>query len=538
MKTENMIPKAYMQSADMRTLCRIFDLEFDLLKYQTDHILDCYSPEHCLEHLLPELAEHIGFAYNEKKQPMYNRVVLKHFIKDLIRYRGSSKGIANAAAIDVRYRMVYPTEKYNLEQHQWVPEPRAGETIDMVYHEAIPVERTWIDVDNPNGIIYLFVVASDYFNDGHGGKSNYYHGASIDQDDAHRDRMLKLLDLAYLQEYVRPAGMYLLPMVAEKVNAHTDLTVKAVRIPKEEYDYENGVYGSPNASQEHRYDRIHFATVEDRGYQGGVNTEPWIRTLYHSQVAGNLTHKYFSKPVYHIEGKFLYYDHNELMSIYEDIMREKTGGMKVGDALYNPYSEITTPPDYSYGPDPSNEPENLIDQGRWNIIESGLLYEDSVFSKSLGSFRIYQQNLMDLKDNRYYTSPYGNMMVVYVPEPVDSTGQPIDNDYHVYLYADDATLPIDNPYRSVIPDFFSQGHPDDGTNRNFVFNLFQLDEDENSPYTGRFDIGIQGKEPIPDTDRYLPYATPSVSIPDGTNMVIIVHSELEITDDNHDLYIP
>ena len=102
MKSERMIPNVYEQSFDMRTMCRFFDIEHELLEYYTNHILDCYSPEHCPRALLPDLAEHIGFDYQELKSVMYNRVVLKNFIKNMIRYRGSATGIGNAAAIDIR----------------------------------------------------------------------------------------------------------------------------------------------------------------------------------------------------------------------------------------------------------------------------------------------------------------------------------------------------------------------------------------------------------------------------------------------------
>ena len=546
MKTEHMIPKVYMQSADMRTLCRFFDLEFDLLKYQTDHILDCYSPEHCLENLLPELAEHIGFDYQELKSVMYNRVVLDHFIRDLIRYRGSATGISNAAAIDVRYRLAYPKAKYDLERHTWVPEEKAGMTIPMSFHEAIPVEKTWVDVDHENGIIYLFIIVSDYYSSPDAtkktGKSSFYQGTN-----SHDERLKRLLDLAYLQEYVRPVGMYLLPMVAEKVDARTDVTVKAVRISEKEYGYNNGVEGTPNASQQHKYDRIHFAHVEDRDPE--VASEPWIRTLYHSQVAGNLTHKYFTKPVYHIDGKFLYYDHHELTEIYQDIMDTKTGGMKVGDALYNPNTPFPDPDGkcYAYTADPANEPESLEEEDRYaevGLTSSGVTKADLWYDDNVGFYRkirIYQKYLMNLDERTGTYKLNGDdgltgYMVVYVPEPVDGDGFVIQNDYPVYLYADDAVMTRDHPYASLIPDSFwtNPEHPEEpdggvGNYRSFVFNLFQLDEDGNSPYTGKFDIRIMGK---------MPYAVSMIDIPEGTNMNIIVHYELEVTDENRDLYIP
>ena len=426
MKSEKMIPEVYAQSMDMRTICRIIDIEMDLLSYYTNHILDCYSPEHCQEHLLPHLAEHIGFDYNERKTPMYNRVVLKHFVRNLIRYRGSRAGIANAAAIDVRYRQVHSAQRLNPQTGVWEADPQAGTLVPMVYNEGVAVDKTWIDTDHANGIIYLFIISPGYF-------PPIPNNASEElKEELSKERMRRLLDLSHLQEYVRPAGMYLLPMVAEKVDARSDLTVKAIRIPAEERNTLNGVLGTPNASLEHPYDRMHFAKVENPA--DSVNTEPWLRTLYHSQVAGQLTHEYFDRPVYSIEGKFLYYDHDELLNIYSQIMNSPAGtlGMKVGDTLYNP-NLFTAPQDYNYGEDPANEP---------------------------------------------------------LPE-----------DY---------------------PQFLSAGDADDGTNKNLLINLFQVDEQGASEYTSVDEVYILGKTGVQHSP--IPYDTSTNTTLSGTDAIYTVHN--------------
>lgn len=479
MKSENMIPKAYMQSSDMRTMCRIFDLEYNLLKYYTDRILDCYSPEHCQEHLLPELATHIGFDYQERKTVMYNRIVLKHFIRDLIRYRGSRTGIRNAAAIDIRYRQVFPKERFNIETKKWEKDPNAGEQMPMNYHEAIPIEKTWIDVDNTNGIIYLFIIANGYF-------PPIPNDATLsEKKELSNERMRRLLDLAYLQEYVRPVGMYLLPMVAEKVDIHTDLTVKAVVIPPEEKGMANGVSGTPNATDIHKYDRIHFAHVEDNT----LNTEPWIRTLYHSQIAGHLEHEYFTKPVYHIEGKFLYYDHSELLEIYKSIMEKQTGGLKVGDSIYNP-NISQGPGDFSYGPNPIDEPEDIIASGESTLTTEPLAYEDHV---NFPSPRILQKDI-----------------------PVGADGSDLRNEYPAYLIAGDA---------------------DDGTNKNLMINLFQVDiSTGTSLFTGANDINIAGKAYNEETRREeVPYnSNNNTQAPTGDDAIFVVNNPDENGDNKPD----
>lgn len=484
-KSEKMVPDIYVQSWDLRTICRIFDIEMDLLRYYTEHILDCYSPEHCPENLLPELAEHIGFDYQELKTVMYNRVVLKHFIRDMIRYRGSITGIANAAAIDIRYRQVYSAEKLNPVTGKWEPDDLAGKTIPMTYHEGIPIEKTWIDVDHPNGIIYLFIISEGYFppipND----------ATEEEKQELYNERMRRLLDLSYLQEYVRPVGMYLLPMVARKVNAKTDLTIKAIRIPTEERTKKNGVLGTPNASLEHKYDRMHFAKVENPSDE--VNIEPWLRTLYHSQLAGNLNHSYFTKPVYHIEGKFLYYDHDELMTIYQQIMQSPEGtlGMKVGDTLYNP-NLFRGPQSFNYGPDPANEPKSLQEEGRAVDHTEPLRYDDHGVFKNVP---VRQAQDIDIPE--------------LIPNPLPGAIPDSQNDFPTYMYAGVLNQP---------------GDADDGTNKNLLINLFEIDDipEGHSKYTGTDDVQIAGKGVV---DRSpVPYDPTKNDEPVGDDAYYTVHN--------------
>lgn len=489
MKCERMIPNIYEQSADMRTMCRFFDIEHEILEYYTNHILDCYSPEHCPTNLLAELAEHIGFDYQELKSVMYNRVVLKNFIKHLIRYRGSATGIANAAAIDIRYRQTYPSYYYRYTQHgveRVDGDSDAGKQIPMVYHESIDVQKTWIDTDLDAGIIYLFIIASDYFPKITAGMTDAEKQANFEE------RMRRLLDLAYLQEYVRPVGMYLLPMVAQKANPYTDLAVKAVVIPEYERNSENGVTGTPNASMVHPYDRMLFAKVEDP--DESLSVEPWLRTVYHSQIAGQLRHKYFRRPVFHIEGKFLYYDHDELLSVYRDIQETVPGmeGMKVGDALYNP-NIISAGGSYSYGQAESGEPMSIQDAGkaRYTTADEPLRYPDHVGFPVEG--RVYE----DTDDIVLppVTSPDEEYPIYQDPQAVEAPTRPAPG------YLENAWAGTHVPATEI------PGDADDGTNKNMLINLFEVDEDGNSLYTGKPDVNIIGKsgvekDLIPGTPRY------------------------------------
>lgn len=478
MKSERMIPNIYEQSFDMRTMCRLFDIEHELLEYYTNHILDCYSPEHCPRPLLPELAEHIGFDYQELKTVMYNRVVLKNFIKNMIRYRGSATGIGNAAAIDIRYRQTYPDYYYRYTEHgvEQVPDPDAGKQIPMNFHESIDISKIWLDVDHDAGIIYLFVIASDYFPKITVGMPDE------DKQAAYEERMRRLLDLTYLQEYVRPVGMYLLPMVAQKANPYTDLTVKAVVIPEYERTSSNGVEGTPNSSMVHEYDRMLFAKVENPTDK--LSVEPWLRTLYHSQLAGKLKHEYYTKPVYHIEGEFLYYDHDELLSIYSEIQQNVPGmsGMKIGDSLYNPNAYRATQ-SYNYGPEETDaaEPETLQEAGKAVQTSEPLRYPDHV-----GFPTPRTMENVDILGNG----------LKLPPETSPDQEYPIYQD--VQRYAGQRPGYLVDPYTGThMPTLDTPGDGDDGTNKNLMINLFQVDADDKSTWTGADDVVIAGKEPVP-----------------------------------------
>lgn len=526
MKAERMIPNIYEQSSDMRTVCRLFDAEAEILEYYTDHILDCYSPEHCPDHLVEELAEHIGFKYQDLKTLMYNRVVLKNFIKYLIRYRGSATGIRNAAAIDIRYRQTLEKQVYDPDQHKSVT---VQIPLPMIYNEAIDVNKTWIDTDADAGIIYLFIVVGNYFKSYTSGMSDAERAALYDE------HMRKLLDLAYLQEYVRPVGMYLLPMVARKVNPHSDLTVKAVRIPEKELHHKNNVYGVPNASMTHEYDRMLFAKTENPDDELDIQP-PWVRTLYHSQLAGRLTTRYFTAPVMHIEGKFLYYDHDELLNVYEDII-EQRGGYKIGDALYNPNRTDLSTPNYTYGDELNDgavrhEPLTIQEADKEQITQWPLNYVDNV---GFPDERVYE-----LAEDVAYpvqTSP-DSEFPIYLDTRASGTSEAVllnTEDSYTMSGEDDRELAIlSRSSTGYLKDFYTgthQGTPanpgddDDGTNKNLMLNLYTVNSEGQSEYTGASDIQISGKVTRP--SDVVPYDPETNDGPFGEDLYITVTNPYE-----------
>lgn len=547
-----MIPNIYEQSFDMRTMCRLFDIEMELLEYYTNHILDCYSPEHCPKNLLAELAEHIGFDYQELKSVMYNRVVLKNFIKNLIRYRGSATGIGNAAAIDIRYRQTYPDSyweykpanpddpdpTHHVPYVEEVQDPDAGQQIPMTYHESIDIQKTWIDVDQEAAIIYLFVIASDYFPKVTPSMTDEEKRANFEE------RMRRLLDLSYLQEYVRPVGMYLLPMVAQKVNPYTDLTIKSIVVPKEEWNRKNGATGIPNASITHEYDRMLFASLENPDDE--LTVEPWAKTLYHSQLAGKLTHEYYTKPVYHIEGKFLYYDHDELLSIYQEIQQTVPGmqGMKLGDSLYNP-NIVSGNQDFSYGKiaDTEHEPVSIQQANKALTTHWPLSYPDHV---GFALDRTYQADntiaipVLTRPDQEYpiylnanaYTpnsSQLLNTEDTYTLSGADERELAVRYEWTV---AEGRTSYLENAYIGT----HTEGEyrtVDNGTNKNLMINLFYIDEEDKSDWIAPTDVHIAGKGEIPYSP--VPYDIATNDAPVGDDVFWTVHG---LPDDDEGPLVP
>lgn len=535
-----MIPNIYEQSSDMRTMCRIIDAEAEILEYYTDHILDCYSPEHCPAHLVEELATHIGFKYNDLKTLMYNRVVLKNFIKHLIRYRGSATGIRNAAAIDIRYRQ---THTYKVPNESDPDNPgTVTETVPMEYHESIDIDTAWVDSDADAGIIYLFIIAGNYF------KQVTPDMSEAEKQAAYEDRMRKLLDFAYLQEYVRPVGMYLLPMVARKVDPYSDLTVKAVRIPNEELNHKNNAFGIPNASMEHAYDRMLFAKVENPNDE--LSIEPWVRTLYHSQLAGTLSNQYFNAPVFHIEGSFLYYDHSELLDVYKNVIESYGGTMgsvKLGDALYNPNRVNLSTPNYTYGDRindedestgqvilPRYEPVTLQEADKALLTNWPLRYNDTV---GFPLERVYQVDgtiaypILTSPDDEY---------PIFLDVRTRSMGDTVElntDDGYTLSGEDELILAISDSYMRTPYSVFENDVPtvseydghDDGTNKNFIITLFDVDEEGKGTYVDEGGLSITGKSVKP--SDVVPYDPATNGEPDGTDFRMRLHSPEDYEDE-------
>jgi hypothetical protein len=269
-------------------------------------------------------------------------------------------------------------------------------------------------------------------------------------------------------------------------------------IPEYERTSDNGVEGTPNSSMVHEYDRMLFAKVENPTDE--LSVEPWLRTLYHSQLAGKLKHEYYTKPVYHIEGKFLYYDHDELLSIYSEIQQNVPGmsGMKIGDSLYNP-NIVRAQQSFDYGPEESDsaEPETLQEAGKSVQTSEPLRYTDHVGFPTPRTM----ENIGIL----------GNGLKL-PPETSPDQEYPIYQDAQRYTVQRPSYL-VDYYTGTHMPTLDTTGDGDNGINKNLMINLFQVDSSDESDWTGSDDVVIAGKEPVPRNP--VPYDSESNGAPTG-----------------------
>lgn len=94
------VPDIYKQSADFRTFLEWFKLALSKLTYDTENFLDLYDPLRCPDELLWMLADTMGFKYDDRMPPAYNRLVLLYFMS-MIYNRGSKDGVTLSAEVNL-----------------------------------------------------------------------------------------------------------------------------------------------------------------------------------------------------------------------------------------------------------------------------------------------------------------------------------------------------------------------------------------------------------------------------------------------------
>lgn len=102
-RTQNNVPENYInESRDFQLLCRLYDINYNALKYNIDGILNLNDPFKINDRFLPLLATKVGFITDKTIEPELMRYILSSF-NIALKYKGSIKGVKTAIATILRY---------------------------------------------------------------------------------------------------------------------------------------------------------------------------------------------------------------------------------------------------------------------------------------------------------------------------------------------------------------------------------------------------------------------------------------------------
>jgi len=177
------VPDVYKQSIDFRFFLTWFSECLSKVKYDTENITSLLDPERCPKNLLWLLCETMGFKYDDRFIPAFNRLILLYFMS-MIYNRGSETGIMIAAETNLA--------QFNL--NKYAQEDDA--LVDRLEDTSIPVNSAYVTAHPDEG--YIDIV---YF--------------SEEQP----------IDACI--EYVRPVGMYCFQVSGVRADARTKISVDA-----------------------------------------------------------------------------------------------------------------------------------------------------------------------------------------------------------------------------------------------------------------------------------------------------------------------
>lgn len=178
------IPDVYLsESSDFRFFLRWIQTCLTQIDYDTVNFIDLYDPLRCPSKLLWMLGDTMGFKYDDRFNPAYNRLILLYFMS-MIRHKGSKTGVMLAAEVNLAQFSVLASGQSNT-----ILDDRLEDT-------SIPVNSVYVTPQVDKG--YIEVV---YFS--------------------------TKLPLDACIEYVRPLGMYLFQYPGVRCDARTKISIDA-----------------------------------------------------------------------------------------------------------------------------------------------------------------------------------------------------------------------------------------------------------------------------------------------------------------------
>lgn len=176
-------PEIYNESSDFRFFINWFEQCLSKIQFDTTNFFDLYDPLRCKSELLWMLAWTMGYKYDDRLPPAYNRLVLLYFMS-MIRHKGSKDGVTLAA-------------ECNLAQFSIIEYGKQNDILyDRLEDKSIPANSAYVTPHTDKG--YIDIV---YFS------------------------TKKPIDACI--EYVRPIGMYVFQNAGVRMDARTKVSVDA-----------------------------------------------------------------------------------------------------------------------------------------------------------------------------------------------------------------------------------------------------------------------------------------------------------------------
>lgn len=178
------VPAVYKEeSADFRFFLKWFELALSKIQYDTEEFFDLFDPLRCPEDLLWMLGDTMGYKYDSRMTPAFNRLALVYFMS-MIRLKGSKDGVTLSAQV-------------NLDQFKLQDQAAKNSILNNRLDDtSIPVNSVYVQPNVEAGYIDLI-----YFSDE--------------------------LPVDACTEYTRPIGMYMVPHAGVRYDAKDRLIVDA-----------------------------------------------------------------------------------------------------------------------------------------------------------------------------------------------------------------------------------------------------------------------------------------------------------------------
>lgn len=178
------VPEVYKsESQDFRFFLRWFELALSKIQYDTEEFFDLLDPLRCPQNLLWMLGETMGYKYDSRMIPAFNRLVLVYFLS-MIRLKGSRDGLTLAAQVNL--------DQFKLQEFA----EEKSILNDRLEDTSIPSNAIFVDPHVKEGYIDLI-----------------YYSDKLPTD--------------ICTEYVRPVGMYMVPHAGVRYDAKMRLSIDA-----------------------------------------------------------------------------------------------------------------------------------------------------------------------------------------------------------------------------------------------------------------------------------------------------------------------